>query len=220
MVLWVFGYGSLIWRPSFNYDERVIGYIKDYRRVFYQGSVDHRGTIEQPGRTVTLEQHEGAMTWGAAFRVSGHDEEKIVMAYLDVRERAYDVKAFLNFYTVDSPDTPAITGVLTYIATSSPANKSYLGPASLEEMARQIATSHGPSGPNHEYLFRLEEALEEIGVECVDEGVVELANEVRIVFASLNPPFNSKVVDGLNGQHLTSQGHQLASPRHRVMVKS
>jgi cation transport regulator ChaC len=38
MVLWVFGYGSLIWRPGFNYDERVIGYVKDYRRVFTQGS--------------------------------------------------------------------------------------------------------------------------------------------------------------------------------------
>lgn len=39
MVLWVFGYGSLLWRAGFEYDERMIGYIKDYRRVFYQGSV-------------------------------------------------------------------------------------------------------------------------------------------------------------------------------------
>lgn len=38
MVLWVFGYGSLIWRTGFNYDERVIGYVKDYKRVFHQGS--------------------------------------------------------------------------------------------------------------------------------------------------------------------------------------
>ena len=37
MVFWVFGYGSLVWNPGFEYDEKVIGYIKDYRRVFDLG---------------------------------------------------------------------------------------------------------------------------------------------------------------------------------------
>jgi cation transport regulator ChaC len=38
MVLWVFGYGSLVWKAGFEYDERIIGYVKGYRRVFYQGN--------------------------------------------------------------------------------------------------------------------------------------------------------------------------------------
>jgi hypothetical protein len=39
MVLWVFGYGSLVWKAGFEYDERIIGYVKGYRRVFYQGNI-------------------------------------------------------------------------------------------------------------------------------------------------------------------------------------
>lgn len=37
MVFWIFGYGSLVWNPGFEYDEKVIGFIKDYRRVFDLG---------------------------------------------------------------------------------------------------------------------------------------------------------------------------------------
>jgi cation transport regulator ChaC len=52
--IWVFGYGSLVYRPGFEYARRVEGFIRGYRRVFHQGSTDHRGTPEFPGRTVTL----------------------------------------------------------------------------------------------------------------------------------------------------------------------
>lgn len=91
MVFWVFGYGSLAWNPGFEYDEKVIGYIKNYRRVFDLGKylckcsgeynlvtvsilvsvfmfvcyisacIDHRGTPEHPARTCTLEYAEGAI---------------------------------------------------------------------------------------------------------------------------------------------------------------
>ena len=54
--VWIFGFGSLIHNPGFEYAARNSGYIKGWRRVWYQGSTDHRGTIESPGRTVTLEK--------------------------------------------------------------------------------------------------------------------------------------------------------------------
>ncbi|XP_024387499.1 gamma-glutamylcyclotransferase 2-3 [Physcomitrium patens] len=180
MVLWVFGYGSLIWNAGFEYEERVVGFIKGYTRVFNQASTDHRGTPEYPGRTVTLEPQEGERTTGCAFKISGYEAEQLVLSYLAIREFEYDVQAFVDFYTEESPNKPAITGVLVYIGSPDMLkNPYYLGPAPLGDMANQIATASGPAGPNFEYLFRLEKSLYAIG--CVDEYIIELANEVRKV---------------------------------------
>jgi cation transport regulator ChaC len=119
MVLWVFGYGSLVWKAGFEYDKRIIGYIKGYRRVFHQASTDHRGTKEYPGRTVTLEPKEGAITWGAVYRISGHDEESLVLSYLDLREREYDIRTYLDFFTVSGQSHP-IPSSPVWATTSSP----------------------------------------------------------------------------------------------------
>jgi cation transport regulator ChaC len=94
-----------------------------------------------------------------------------------MREFEYDERAFIDFYTEDSPCTRAIS-VLVYIGSPNRSkNQYYLGPAPLEDIASQIAKAAGPAGPNYEYLFRLEEALYEIG--CVDEYIIKLAKEVR-----------------------------------------
>ncbi|KAM0712195.1 hypothetical protein Q7P37_011289 [Cladosporium fusiforme] len=95
--LWLFGYGSLIWKPPPLYDLRVPGYIEGYVRRFWQASQDHRGTPEDPGRVVTLidrqlwetltDHHATAppRVWGAAYRIpSKHVAE--VKEYLDIRE--------------------------------------------------------------------------------------------------------------------------------------
>ncbi|KAL4603325.1 gamma-glutamylcyclotransferase 2-1-like [Castanea sativa] len=181
MVFWIFGYGSLVWNPGFEYDEKVTGYIKDYRRVFDLACFDHRGTPEHPARTCTLEQKEGAICWGAAYRVEGDPErERLAMEYLERRECEYDQKTLVNFYKEEDSLQPALTGVIVFTSTlDKESNKYYLGPAPLEEMARQIATADGPCGNNRDYLFLLEKALSQIGHE--EDMVIELANEVRKV---------------------------------------
>ncbi|XP_024007083.1 gamma-glutamylcyclotransferase 2-1 isoform X1 [Eutrema salsugineum] len=210
MVLWVFGYGSLIWNPGFQFDEKLIGYIKDYKRVFDLACIDHRGTPEHPARTCTLEQSTGAICWGAAYCVRGGPEkEKLAMEYLERRECEYDSKTLVEFYTVRNlllfvivvfskfrkffccihlvsihwmqeteTSKPILTGVIVFTSTPDKvSNKYYLGPAPLEEMAKQIATASGPCGNNREYLFKLEKAMHDI--EHEEEYVIELANEVR-----------------------------------------
>ncbi|KAJ9702235.1 hypothetical protein PVL29_004126 [Vitis rotundifolia] len=181
MVLWVFGYGSLVWNPGFDYDEKVIGFIKDYKRVFDLACIDHRGTPEHPARTCTLEQSEGAICWGAAFCVRGGPEkERLAMEYLERRECEYDRKTLVDFYKEGNTSAPALTGIIVFTSTPDKvSNKYYLGPAPLEDMARQIATAVGPCGNNRDYLFLLEKAMSDIGHE--EDMVIELANEVRKV---------------------------------------
>ncbi|CAI0585431.1 unnamed protein product [Linum tenue] len=180
MVMWVFGYGSLIWKAGFNYDDRLVGFVKGYRRVFYQGSTDHRGTPEFPGRTVTLEPADGEFCWGVAYKISGKEDEDTALTHLEVREKQYDEKAYLDFFTDPTATTPAIPGVMVYIGSpDKKRNTNYLGPAPMEDIAKQIVEAEGPSGPNREYLFKLEAALLEIG--CKDKHVMELASKVRAI---------------------------------------
>ncbi|GAV84118.1 ChaC domain-containing protein [Cephalotus follicularis] len=182
MVMWVFGYGSLIWKAGFHFDDRLVGFVKGYRRVFYQGSTDHRGTPEYPGRTVTLEPAEGEVCWGVAYRISKKEDEEIALMHLEVREKQYDMKAYLDFFTEPTGMTPAVSGVMVYIGSpDKKLNKNYLGPASLEEIAEQIINAEGPSGPNRDYLFQLEKALLQLG--CKDKHVMDLANEVRHILS-------------------------------------
>ncbi|KAJ4957662.1 hypothetical protein NE237_024773 [Protea cynaroides] len=194
MVLWVFGYGSLVWNPGFEFDESVIGFIKDYRRVFDLACIDHMGTPENPARTLTLEASEGDICWGAAYCVKGGPErERVAMEYLERRESEYDQKALVNFYTEGETVKPFLTRVLVFKSTpDKESNKYYLGPAPLEKMARQIATAVGPCGNNRNYLFNLEKALFDIGHE--DDYVIELANEVRKVLGLIVRPKENLVV--------------------------
>eukprot|EP00249_Psilotum_nudum_P020946 c27910_g1_i2 orf=519-1244(-) len=184
MVLWVFGYSSLIWKAGFDFDQRIVGFIKGYRRTFHLACIDHRGTPEFPARAATLEPEEGSICWGVAYCVKRDDAAKKVMAYLEVRECEYDMKAPVDFFTSQSPDTPVVSNVVIFLTSQDKSNKYYLGPAPLKEMASQIARAKGPNGPNYEYLFSLEEALRQIDHE--DSEITELADEVRRVLGGLN----------------------------------
>ncbi|GAB4861359.1 Gamma-glutamylcyclotransferase 2-3, variant 2 [Ancistrocladus abbreviatus] len=188
MVLWVFGYGSLIWKTGFHYDDRLVGFIKGYRRVFYQGSTDHRGTLEYPGRTVTLEPAEREICWGVAYKISKEEDKRAAIELLEVREKQYDQKKHVDFFTDPAGSTAAASGVLVYIGSSNKmSNENYLGPASFEEIAKQIVRAEGPSGPNREYLFQLEKALLQLG--CKEPHVMDLAKEREAVLElDLAPP--------------------------------
>ena len=166
MTHWVFGYGSLIYKVDFPHLERVPGHIRGWQRRFWQGSHDHRGTPEAPGRVVTLIPARERLCEGMAYRI---DEE--VFEHLDHREKN-------GYRRVDTcmalADGRRVEGTV-YVADE--ANPAFLGPASLSEIAAHITRSRGPSGANCDYLLRLAEALRDLAIE--DEHVFELESLVR-----------------------------------------
>ena len=163
---WVFGYGSLIYKADFPYLERETGTLHGWTRRFWQGSHDHRGTPEAPGRVVTLIPCPGAVCRGAAYRVDAS-----VFAHLDHREK----NGYQRHRTPLTLDRRALTvdGVF-YVATAD--NPAYLGPAQPPELAAHIHRSTGPSGSNADYLLALAAALREL--EDHDEHVYAIEREL------------------------------------------
>lgn len=164
--LWLFGYGSLIYKVDFPYLESRAATIYNWQRRFWQGSHDHRGTPESPGRVATLVEKPGAACVGMAYRVT-----PAVFDHLDHREK----NGYLRFTTEMHFDDNSVVQGLVYIATED--NAAYLGPASEVDIAEHIAASAGPSGPNDEYLLRLAHSLEELGAN--DPHVFAIARHLK-----------------------------------------
>lgn len=170
--MWVFGYGSLIWRPDFAYDESRVGYIDGWARRFWQESTDHRGVPDAPGRVVTLVPDPAERTWGIAFRLP-EEVGADILKRLDHREKGGYERHRVSVR--DRLGAVLVNEAVMWVGTRD--NPNWHGPAPIEEIAATIARSEGPSGHNVEYLLRLAEALRELGAD--DEHVFGLEDAVR-----------------------------------------
>ncbi|XP_017045706.1 putative glutathione-specific gamma-glutamylcyclotransferase 2 [Drosophila ficusphila] len=179
--VWIFGYGSLVWKADFPYIDRRRGFIFGFKRRFYQHSIDHRGIPERPGRVVTLLPGDPAedRVYGVAYRIAA-SQKSAVLNHLDYREKNGYERCSLEFHTY--PNTTAGNEepiqVIMYVATQ--ANDSYAGNVwQVPCIAKQIFSSAGPSGPNREYLFNLAAAMDQLFPGAVDEHLEELVACVR-----------------------------------------
>lgn len=157
--LWVFGYGSLMWRPDFPFETQAPGLLKGAHRALCVYSVLHRGSREQPGLVLGLDR--GGACRGVAFRVTPSTEEDTI-AYLREREQATDVyvEAYRNVRLMDGSNRTV--RALTYLA--DPTHPQYAGRLDLEEQLRIVRACCGAAGANSEYVLNTVTHLEESGV--------------------------------------------------------
>lgn len=152
---WVFGYGSLMWRPGFPYVERRHATLPGFHRRFCIRSVIYRGTPAQPGLVLGIDV--GGECQGMAFRIDASHREEVIK-YL------YDRELPLNVYTPQW--VSIVTGGQTVEALTFVVNRDHDQFVYLpdEEVASIIACCTGASGSNFEYLENTVRALHELGV--------------------------------------------------------
>lgn len=163
--VWLFGYGSLIYKVDFPYLGLARAAISGWSRRFWQGSHDHRGTPEAPGRVLTLIETPGVACEGMAYRVSPK-----VFQHLDEREKNGYLRLELPLLFADQTTQNGI------IYLAAPDNGAWLGPASEQAIAEQIWHAQGPSGRNRDYVWQLAQALEKMAVQ--DDHVFAIANHL------------------------------------------
>lgn len=154
---WVFGYGSLMWRPGFVSAERVAATLPGRRRAFCIYSVHHRGTYERPGLVLGLAP--GGATRGMAYRVDAAIWDE-TYAYLREREQPTEtyVEARRHVRLADGRRVE----VLVFL--SDVGHPQWAGALSLDRQAELIAGAKGLSGRNVDYLRDLVEHLRAEGV--------------------------------------------------------
>ena len=158
--LWVFGYGSLIWKPGFVFVEQCPARLIGEHRSLCIYSMVHRGTYEKPGLVLGLDR--GGACQGVAFRVAAA-ERKATVAYLREREQVTGVyrEVLRSVWLKDG----ARVSALAYVADRS--HDQYAGRLTLEEQLRLVRQGHGNYGPNDEYVIATVAALETHGIRDV-----------------------------------------------------
>ena len=170
---WVFGYGSLIWEPGFDFVDRRVATLRGYRRAFCMSSIVYRGTPDAPGLVLALDRGDGSGSCvGVAYQLSP-ERGAATLAYL--RERELVSYAYLEARLPIELEDGTGVEALTYV--SNPAHAQYRGGLSLEAQAEVIARAVGPKGPNRDYLVNTVESLEALGLH--DPDLARLAELVR-----------------------------------------
>ena len=156
--LWVFGYGSLMWRPGFAYLERTPARLIGAHRALCVYSFVHRGTPERPGLVLGLDL--GGACRGIAYRVA-QDRRAETIAYLRAREQVTKVyrETTRGIWLAGHPERRV--SALCYVVDRG--HPQYAGRLSPAEQLHYVRQGHGKSGPNRDYVLATVKALETLG---------------------------------------------------------
>ncbi|WP_349358582.1 gamma-glutamylcyclotransferase [Stappia sp.] len=157
--IWVFGYGSLMWRPGFDHEDAVPAVLHGAHRSLCIYSWVHRGTRSRPGLVLGLDR--GGACRGVAFRVAARNRAEVI-DYLRAREQATLVylESERRVRLADGRDTPV--RALTYVVDRS--HEQYAGVLPLERQVEIVRGAVGQSGPNPDYVLNTLAHLRELKI--------------------------------------------------------
>jgi cation transport protein ChaC len=156
--LWVFGYGSLMWRPGFAFIEQVPARLIGEHRALCVYSFDHRGTPEKPGLVLGLDR--GGACRGIAFRVAAQHRLETI-GYLRAREQTTNVYREVMRSVWLNNEARERVSALAYVVDRG--HVQYAGRLSLAEQLRHVREGHGRSGNNRDYVLATVKSIEAQG---------------------------------------------------------
>jgi len=154
---WVFGYGSLMWRPGFAHVETRRARLHGYHRSLCVYSWVHRGTEQRPGLVLGLDR--GGSCVGLAYRVPGELREEVV-DYLRGRELV--TRVYLERLLPVRLAGGGLVEALCY--TVDRTHGQYAGNLHPAEAAATVAGAAGISGANEDYVTSTIAHLEALGI--------------------------------------------------------
>ncbi|EGC29811.1 hypothetical protein DICPUDRAFT_99725 [Dictyostelium purpureum] len=181
MFVYLFGYGSLIWRPGFPYSKKFNAFIKGYKRMFVTKSRDHRGTEELPGRVVTLVKKpeddpsdEEWIAWGTVYSIAD-DVAQPILKNLDYREKGGYERHELDVFLAEGEESYG--KAIVYLV--SPDNIDYVSEnETTSTIADTIFRSVGASDKSLELLNRHKRFYAKpLGQIWVDDGAVQAISQ-------------------------------------------
>lgn len=172
--LWVFGYGSLMWRPGFEHAERQQALLRGYHRRLCVVSRHHRGNAARPGLVMGLDR--GGACRGAAYRVPA-TARAAVLDYLDEREIAHYPVYRRSLVTLDLPGGRRLQRAVAYTVNRREAD--YAGALTTDQQAAIVAGAEGISGRNADYIRQTVEHIHAMGLRD---------RALEAVLAALAPP--------------------------------
>ncbi len=181
MSLWIFGYGSLLWKPGFPYIEFKTARLSGYRRSFCMSSIHHRGSPQTPGLVLALDKCNGSECIGLAFQISSENQEK-TLAYLRKRELISSAYLEVSLDILDFQDVNHTA--VTYIVDQT--HEQYCADLTLSRQAAIISTAVGEKGSNAEYLFNTVSKMKSLDIP--DAELELLADEVRRILDANSSP--------------------------------
>ena len=155
--LWIFAYGSLMWRPDFVYQECQPALLRGWHRAMCVLSVHYRGTPERPGLVLGLDR--GGACRGRAFRVAAADSPAVLDA-LHEREminNVYDPRTA----PVTLSDARRVPGYCFVVRRDHP---QYAGRLTIARQAKLIRQGSGLGGSARDYLAATVAHLDQMGI--------------------------------------------------------